>query len=230
MKIVSCACICTPFYYAFQATVEESFITDSKILNFSKQKATEIPEKLLIDAEVKKVQTVNLEGNKFSTLTVPFTVLKHNVTELNLGGNCFTCLPDPVTHFYNLQSLKVYNNKLSTLPDTMINLSKLVELNVSANCFTQIPRVVYSLVNLQNLSMADNQITEIDAAKLREMHNLNSLDLQNNALAKLPPELGLCEQLKNLSVIGNGFKRPTFAELNKGTVFILQKLRNQIVQ
>ena len=213
-----------------QATVEETFITDSKILNYSKQKATEIPEKLLVDAEVRKVQTLNLEGNKFSTLSIALTMLKHTVTELNLSSNCFTSLPDHVTHFYNLQSLKMYNNKLSTLPDTMMNLSKLVELNVGANSFSQIPPVIYSLVSLQNLSMSDNQIVDIDASKLREMHNLTSLDLQNNAIAKLPPELGLCEQLKNLSVLGNGFKRPNFAELNRGTVFILQKLRNQIVR
>ncbi len=155
-------------------------------------------------------------------------MLKHTVTELNLGKNLFSIVPEVVPHFYNLQSLKLFNNRLSHLPETLINLDKLIELNISANSFSKVPSIVYSLQSLQSFAIADNQVCEIDAEALRQMPNLNSLDMQNNEIKRVPPELGLCEQIKNLALVGNPFRRPTFAELNKGTVYVMQKLRNQI--
>ena len=44
--------------------------------------------------------------------------------------------------------------------------------------------------------MNDNKIDNIDATGLQQLPVLATLDLQNNNISQVPPELGLCTQLK----------------------------------
>jgi len=62
--------------------------------------------------------------------------------------------------------------------------------------FTELPQVVYSLPKLEIMLANDNKISAVDAGKLRALPCLATLDLQNNNIATVPPELGLCAQLK----------------------------------
>lgn len=58
------------------------------------------------------------------------------------------------------------------------------------------PEVIYKLKNLETLLIANNQLSEIDAVKLQSLTKLASLDLQNNNISMVPPELGNCTSLR----------------------------------
>ena len=55
---------------------------------------------------------------------------------------------------------------------------------------------MYEMEGLETLLAADNQIAEVSAAGLQCLTKLSSLDLQNNNLTAIPPELGNCTSLR----------------------------------
>lgn len=76
------------------------------------------------------------------------------------------------------------------------------------NRFGTIPAVLYSVPSLVSIIITDNQVADVDAASLRKLSNLNCLDLTNNSIARVPPELGLLPACKSLKLEGNCFKIP----------------------
>ena len=55
---------------------------------------------------------------------------------------------------------------------------------------------MYELKKLENLFADSNKITSIDAAGIKGLSVLATLDLQNNNIDQVPPELGNCTQIK----------------------------------
>ena len=62
--------------------------------------------------------------------------------------------------------------------------------------FEAIPDGVYELPILENLFMNDNKLKSIDALKILKMKHLATLNLQNNDLTHIPPELGKTTSIK----------------------------------
>ena len=92
-----------------------------------------------------------------------------------------------------------------------------------------IPDVVYALGALTTLIVSDNQIAQLDVGGLQRCAALTTLELTNNSIAEVPPELGLLP-LKALKLEGNLFRTPRPAVLAKGTPAVLEYLRGRIVQ
>jgi Leucine-rich repeat (LRR) protein len=61
--------------------------------------------------------------------------------------------------------------------------------------FTELPKAIYDIVSLESLIANDNLIMKIDVSSLEKLKNLAILNLSNNNIAYIPPELG---NLKNL--------------------------------
>ena len=70
------------------------------------------------------------------------------------------------------------------------------ELTISFNRFREIPAVVFTWSKLENILACDNQIGAIDVAGLKRLPMIATLDLQNNDIMQVPPELGLIESLR----------------------------------
>lgn len=64
--------------------------------------------------------------------------------------------------------------------------------------FTKIPRCVYDLENLEILLAAENKLEEINVSSnaLARLKKLTVLDLANNNISSVPPELGLFTNLR----------------------------------
>lgn len=58
------------------------------------------------------------------------------------------------------------------------------------------PSVLYQLPALETILLSNNQVGSIDPVQLKGMEKLGTLDLQNNDLLQVPPELGNCENLR----------------------------------
>jgi len=91
-----------------------------------------------------------------------------------------------------------------------------------------LPTVLYSLKSLEIILASGNQIQLIEVDKLLLMSVLSTLDLQNNDLAQVPPQLGNATQLRSLQLEGNPFRNPRAAILAKGTQALLAYLRDRI--
>lgn len=62
--------------------------------------------------------------------------------------------------------------------------------------FKIFPNVLYRILTLEAILLGNNQIGSLDPQQLQEMEKLGTLDLQNNDLLQIPPELGNCDNLR----------------------------------
>lgn len=204
-------------------------ICQMKILDYSNKNTDRVPEDVWEVAEKGEVTSVNLSKNAFTDLPQSMICLSNCLRELNMGRNKLSTLNPDIGLYLRLTMLDLRNNMLSSLPKEMNSLYELRELYISYNRFSSIPDVVYELKKLENVFADSNKIVQIDAAGFQSLPVLATLDLQNNNIDQVPPELGNCTQIKSLQLNGNAFRNPRPAVLAKGTQEILEYLRSRIV-
>jgi internalin A len=86
-----------------------------------------------------------------------------------------------------LTQLNLGNNQITEIPEVVGKLSNLTQLYLGNNQITEIPEVVGKLSNLTQLYLGNNQITEIPEV-LGKMEKLEQLDLRGNPIP-IPPEI-----------------------------------------
>lgn len=128
----------------------------------------------------------------------------------------------------NLQFINISNNKLSSLPNEINLLTNLREICLNCNKFDAIPTCLFACEKLETLLISDNQIKEIDVEGLGRLTKLTILDLGNNNIATVPPELGNLRNIRSLTLDGNAFRVPRPQVLVKGTESIMAYLRDRI--
>lgn len=199
-----------------------------KSLDYSNKKCNQVPEEVWTVAAKGEVTQVNLSKNLFTDLPHGILLVSDHLRELNLGFNKIATLHADIGLFFKLTTLDLRNNLLCDLPSDLSSCQELREVILSFNRFTKLPTVLYSLPKLEILFANDNKIDSIDAEGIKKLSSLATLDLQNNNIEQLPPELGLCQQIKSLQVNGNAFRIPRPAILAKGTNAIMEFLRGRI--
>ncbi|GFN77100.1 LINE-1 retrotransposable element orf2 protein [Plakobranchus ocellatus] len=167
-----------------------------KALDYSNKGMSTLPDEVVEAALEAGVKTINLSKNSLTELPRNLSVLGSKLTELNLGNNKLPQVAPMIAQFDKLMLLDLRNNQLCDLPPQLSSLSALRELVLSFNRFKQLPAVLYSVTKLEILFANDNQISELDVTGLSKLEKLATLDLQNNDIAQIPPELGNCHWLK----------------------------------
>ena len=126
---------------------------------------------------------------------------------LNLYNNQLTTIPISNLNLPNLQQLSFTDNQLTSIPN--LNLPNLEILHLSFNKLTSIPNL--NLPNLQRLYLYNNQLTSIP--------NLNLPDLQrfylnNNQLTSIPTlSLSNLPDLQDLELSNNPLSETEKARL-----------------
>ena len=121
--------------------------------------------------------------------------------ELNLSFKQLTTLPESIVNLTDLQKLNLRNNQLTTLPKSFGNLTNLQELNLWKNQLTALPESIGTLTNLQELYLSNNQLTTLPES-IGTLTNLHTLYLNNNQLTTLPGSLRAFFESNNLTVYG----------------------------
>lgn len=108
---------------------------------------------------------------------------------LNLGVNLLSALPQAIENLPYLRELVISDNRYVKRIKTLQKLSFCFR-------FTEIPGCVYNLPTLQILLAGGNKITSINVAGLSKLKHLAVLDLSNNNISQVPPQLGNMKQLR----------------------------------
>ncbi|NXM03399.1 LRC40 protein, partial [Tyrannus savana] len=211
-----------------QARVNMHAITSLKLLEYSEKQAAEIPEEMFDAVGTNPVTTVNFSKNQLREVPPRIVELKDSVCDLNLGFNKISSISLELCRLHKLTDLDLRNNVLTSLPSEMEALTRLQIINLAFNRFKAFPSVLYHLPALETILLSNNQVGSIDPLQLKGMDMLGTLDLQNNDLLHVPPELGNCENLRILLLEGNPFRTPRAAILAKGTAAVLEYLRSRI--
>ncbi|NXA21472.1 LRC40 protein, partial [Ibidorhyncha struthersii] len=203
-------------------------ITSLKLLEYSEKQAAVIPDEMFDAVRSNPVATVNFSKNQLNGIPPRIVELKDSVCDVNLGFNKISSISLELCMLHKLTHLDIRNNFLTSLPEEMEALTRLQVINLSFNRFKVFPSVLYRILALETVLLSNNQVGSIDPLQLKKMDKLGTLDLQNNDLLQVPPELGNCETLRTLLLEGNPFRTPRAAVLAKGTAAVLEYLRSRI--
>nr|KAF6506308.1 leucine rich repeat containing 40 [Rousettus aegyptiacus] len=222
-----------------ESRVNVHAITTLKILDYSGKQTTLIPDDVFDAVKSNIITSINFSKNELCEIPKRSTYkscvaldriveLKEMVSDVNLSFNKLSFISLELCVLQKLTFLDLRNNFLSSLPEEMESLIRLQTINLSFNRFKILPEVLYHIPTLEAVLISNNQVGSVDPEKLKTMENLITLDLQNNDLLQIPPELGNCVNLRTLLLDGNPFRVPRAAILMKGTAAILEYLRDRI--
>ncbi|KAL2090100.1 hypothetical protein ACEWY4_014788 [Coilia grayii] len=211
-----------------QAKVDVHSIKTLKTLNYSDKQETLIPDDVFDAAAGGPVASVNFSKNQLTAVPPRLVELKDTLSDVNLGFNKLTSIPLEFCMLKHLSYIDLRNNFLTELPSELEGLAKLRSIILSFNRFKTFPDVLYKIPALETILISNNQVNAIDPVRLKMLDKLSTLDLQNNDLMQVPPELGNCTSLRALMLDGNPFRNPRAAIVAKGTDALLEYLRSRI--
>ena len=126
-------------------------------------------------------------------------------TKLDLSGKQLTSLPESIGNLSDLSTLLLYHNNLTSLPDSIGNLFNLTYLNLWGNKLVYLPESINRLSNLNQLNLRDNYIAALPE-DVGRLDNLCDLNLNNNKLATVPESIGNMLNLSELDLGTNLIK------------------------
>ncbi|XP_008333181.1 leucine-rich repeat-containing protein 40 [Cynoglossus semilaevis] len=211
-----------------QSNVNVHNIKTLKLLEYTGKQADVVPDEVFDAAAGQSVVTVNFSKNQLTSVPPRLVEFHSSLSDINLGFNKLTCCSPDICKLLQLTHIDLRNNQLSDLPSDLKTLTKLRSIILNYNRFKSFPEVLYQLVSLETVLLGNNQVGGVDPSHLVKMVNLSTLDLSNNDLLNVPPELGLCSSLRCLSLEGNPFRTPRAAIVAKGTDAVLDYLRSRI--
>ncbi|XP_073949333.1 leucine-rich repeat-containing protein 40-like isoform X1 [Choristoneura fumiferana] len=216
--------------YTESAWPDKYTLKKSQALMVPGRELAAVPDHVFASAAEAEVHIVDISKNKLTEVPKGILQVRNTLSQLVLSSNSISSVPREISELTHLQYLDLGKNCLSDLPAELGTLKNMRELVISNNKFTHIPHCVYSLENLEILLAAENRISEVNVSSdaLARLRQLAVLDLTNNSIVSVPPELGNFEHLRSLELMGNVFRQPRHAILAKGTASILSYLRDRI--
>jgi adenylate cyclase len=125
------------------------------------------------------------------------------LARLDISSNRIADLESvPLNEIASLMSIKVQNNKLSTIPTYFAQMKSLKYLNISNNKFETFPAVVCEMDNLVDLDVSFNEIAEFPAA-MSNLKSLERLAAYGNELTTFPESFSTLANLRSLDVRRN---------------------------
>jgi internalin A len=129
-------------------------------------------------------------------------VARFHVTILDLSGLGLTTVPDSIGQLTALTDLHLEGNQLTQLPDSIGQLTALTDLHLEGNQLTQLPDSIGQLTALTDLHLEGNQLTQLPDS-IGQLTALTWLSLAGNQLTQLPDSIGRLTALTTLHLDGN---------------------------
>ncbi|MGB1251163.1 MAG: leucine-rich repeat domain-containing protein, partial [Candidatus Promineifilaceae bacterium] len=152
-------------------------------------------------------QTLDLSHNQLTSLSSGLSGMGMLQT-LNLSNNQLTSISSGLSGMGMLQTLDLSNNQLATISFGYSGLHlegsyTLQTLNLSHNQLTAISLDdLNSHIPLPHLDLSNNQLSSI-SPNIRYLDGLQTLDLSDNQLISIPPEVGHLNALDTLDLSSN---------------------------
>jgi leucine-rich repeat protein SHOC2 len=118
---------------------------------------------------------------------------------LDLSNRKITSIPESIGDLTYLTRLNLRENELNSLPESISKLVNLIELDLTCNQFTTLPESLSSLTKLIELIIIGNPLHTLPDS-LANLANLTTLDLRSNRLEVLPSNIAKFSKLTKLDL------------------------------
>lgn len=117
-------------------------------------------------------------------------------------------LPNDESSYTDIETVILYNNKLSEVPLSLMKFSNLHTLDISNNCLTSLNIEVFIQCPLRTFIAKNNQLTNDSLPKTfnSKTGQLRELNLSGNQLTQFPKQILALESIKYLYLSGNRIK------------------------
>ena len=215
-------------------------------LSIAEQKLDKLP---CLDGVAATLIDLDFSYNEIARIPPSQAALWNALERLDVSHNRLGELPAQLATCSHLTELSASNNELTDLPAALASLVRVTSLDISYNRFRALPQCVAHLMLLEELYANHNEIEGLfqDSSRLANLtdvilhHNqlvgvartwplaakrkLRRLELNDNHLQFLPPELGLCENLTRFTIGCNPIIFPPHRICKGGVVRVLEYLR-----
>ena len=169
---------------------------------------------------------LELNNNALSEAALPAEFFElRGLTHVELCRNAFTRVPDGFGRLDNLSYLDLSQNRIAGDSGALAGLRRLDTVMLGDNALSALPCVPASVTTL---ALGGNRIGSVPAGIEKLLPAVVHLDLSNNDLTSVPPEMGRMTTLSSLNINGNPLKTIRRGVLDKGTASLLAYLRDRI--
>ena len=150
----------------------------------------------MINNKLINTQLRQQEGTYITLMCIsrlpPKAILRHQekfkkIKRLELKDNCLENLPSNISICQELESLNLYENPITRLPDGVGTLP-LKHLYLSGGLLPVLPQCIYQLKHIEWVSLENMGVSSL-SPEIKNLRNLTWLYLGQNCLEKLPIEL-----------------------------------------
>ena len=128
--------------------------------------------------------------------------LNPNLKVIRLYGNKIDSIPDRIGEFVNLEKLYLGKNNIRYLPKSISKLKKLKILSIQYNDLVEIPSSIGGMENLEQLLLNNNKLKTLPKT-IGDLKKLEVLELKYNGFEVLPDEIGDCAELQFIKLNQN---------------------------
>ena len=164
--------------------VPKDFIQSCVILReirFTSNEAWQIPASFSLAPQLR---ILDISNNRLEQLDQADLGKLQNIVSIKIANNRLTTLPPSFGEFRTLRSLNLSSNYLSTFPDFLYNLRTLVDIDISFNMIESLPNIG-KLTGLERLWATNNQLTGSFPDDFVNLGNLKELDVRFNGLTSM---------------------------------------------
>ena len=108
----------------------------------------------------------------------------HGLVSIKMANNKLTTLPSYFGNFQSLRSLNLSSNSFQVFPDFICNLKSLVDLDISFNAINEVPNIG-RLTTLERLWMTNNMLSGPLDPTFMDLANLRQIDARFNAITNI---------------------------------------------
>eukprot|EP00944_MAST-04C_sp_MAST-4C-sp1_P010085 g10085.t1 len=167
------------------------------VLNVQGHNWSSLPKGVLDMSALKKMQ---INHGALRELDEDFDKHFAKLVFLDLSYNRLHIIPTSLGNL-DLNAIKLANNQLSSIPDSVWGLNQLFWLELDNNNISQISSTIANAKSLTRILSSNNTLVEVP----HELFNLNvvSLFLDGNNLTSIPEHIGKLKTLRNLKLQNN---------------------------
>lgn len=128
-------------------------------------------------------------------------------SDIRITNNKIKEIPDSIGDLTSLVRIIMDNNQVTKISNKLVDLVNFIDLRLAGNKLEQIPDIIYNLKKLSVLFLNNNVINEIPP-QIGELRNLTHLSLANNPIEYLPHSIQKLTKLVHLDVTGTKLPLP----------------------